>query len=423
MRTYIYAYSRLLVAILAMITGIGASAQYNIIYDKNIATLQVSAGYDMMNMPVVRLGSHSIKDRICISFDDFTHQYNRYTYKIEHCEADWSVSEQLFESDYIEGFYDGNTIDDLAESLGTYAQYTNYKLTIPNERCSIKMSGNYRLTVYDENDNNRKVLEACFMVVEPLTRVAMSVSSNTDIDINKRHQQVSIGLDYGVLNVTDPAGQIKTTVLQNGCWATAVRNAKAQINTGSGLKWEHCRQLIFPAGNEYHKYEILDVSHPTMGIERIDWDGTTYQVYPFINEPRPNYLYDEDADGAFFIRNSDNIDNDIACEYVTVNYTLKCPQPVNGDVYINGRWTYDRALPEYKMTYDPVERCYRASIRQKQGYYSYRYVMIDASGRWLTMPTEGDYWQTENRYQALIYYKGIGDRADKLVGYGVVMSN
>ena len=170
MRTYIYAYSRLLVAILAMITGIGASAQYNIIYDKNIATLQVSAGYDMMNMPVVRLGSHSIKDRIIISFDDFTHQYNRYTYKIEHCEADWSVSEQLFESDYIEGFYDGNTIDDLAESLGTYAQYTNYKLTIPNERCSIKMSGNYRLTVYDENDNNRKVLEACFMVVEPLTR-------------------------------------------------------------------------------------------------------------------------------------------------------------------------------------------------------------------------------------------------------------
>ena len=49
--------------------------------------------------------------------------------------------------------------------------------------------------------------------------------------------------------------------------------------------------------------------------------------------------------------------------------------------------------------------------------------MIDATGRWLTMPTEGDYWQTENRYQALIYYKGIGDRADKLVGYGVVMSN
>ena len=96
-------------------------------------------------------------------------------------------------------------------------------------------------------------------------------------------------------------------------------------------------------------------------------------------------------------------------------YPIKIPKEISG--------LPELAFVGIKMTYDPVERCYRASIRQKQGYYSYRYVMIDATGRWLTMPTEGDYWQTENRYQALIYYKGIGDRADKLVGYGVVMSN
>lgn len=28
-------------------------------------------------------------------FDDLTHEYHRYVYKIEHCEADWSVSQDL----------------------------------------------------------------------------------------------------------------------------------------------------------------------------------------------------------------------------------------------------------------------------------------------------------------------------------------
>jgi hypothetical protein len=50
---------------------------------------------------------------------------------------------------------------------------------------------------------------------------------------------------------------------------------------------------------------------------------------------------------------------------------------------------------------------------QKQGYYSYHYV--DAEGR--TAVTEGNFFQTRNRYQALIYYKGIGDRTWRLVGY------
>jgi hypothetical protein len=86
-----------------------------------------------------------------------------------------------------------------------------------------------------------------------------------------------------------------------------------------GLKWEHNRELIFDAGNEYHKYEILDIHHPTMGIDYLEWDGENYNVYPFSSKERPNYLYDEDANGAFYIRNSDNIDNDITSEYVLVH--------------------------------------------------------------------------------------------------------
>ncbi len=406
-----------LLALISAILPAASYAQNNEIYDKGIASLQVVAGQNWMSLPIIRLGSHSPNDRINISFDDLTHTYHRYTYKIEHCEADWTVSDQIFASDFINGFQEGNTIENSMESINTNVLYTHYKLTIPNEDCSLKMSGNYKLTVFDENDDNRPMFTACFMVLENAMGVQLDVTTNTDIDINKQHQQVSMQVNYGSVNVTDPSTQIKTVVMQNRRWDNARINPKPQYTMADGLRWEHNSDLIFQAGNEYHKYEILDVSHPTMGIDRIDWDGENYQVYPYACVPRPNYVYDEDANGAFYIRNSDNIENDIASEYVFVNYTLQVPERIDGDVYVNGAWTNDQLAPEYRMEYDDMNRCYTARILQKQGYYSYQFVMVGRDGVSRVVPSDGCFYQTENKYQALVYYRGTGERTDRLVGY------
>lgn len=406
-----------LLILLSLILVKNVSAQRNEIYDRGIASLQVVAGQQWLSLPIIKLGSHGPNERINISFDDLTHTYHRYVYRIEHCEADWTVSDQLFSSDYIEGFQDGNTIDDIVESINTNTLYTHYSLQIPNEQCSLKMSGNYKLTVYDENDGNRPMFTACFMVIEPAMGVALDVTTNTDIDINKAHQQVSMQVNYGGINITDPMSQIKTVIMQNRRWDNAKVNPRPQYIMPDGLKWEHNRDLIFQAGNEYHKYEILDVDHPSMGIDRIVWDGNDYQVYPYVCTPRPNYLYDEDANGAFYIRNSDNIENDISSEYVYVHYTLKTPQRFAGDIYVNGAWTNDQFTPEYLMTYDEINKCYTATIRQKQGYYSYQYVLVDVNGVSQAVPSEGSFYQTENKYQALVYYRGRGERTDRLVGY------
>ncbi len=406
-----------LLILLSLILVKNVSAQRNEIYDRGIASLQVVAGQQWLSLPIIKLGSHGPNERINISFDDLTHTYHRYVYRIEHCEADWTVSDQLFSSDYIEGFQDGNTIDDIVESINTNTLYTHYSLQIPNEQCSLKMSGNYKLTVYDENDGDRPMFTACFMVIEPAMGVALDVTTNTDIDINKAHQQVSMQVNYGGINVTDPMSQIKTVIMQNRRWDNAKVNPRPQYIMPDGLKWEHNRDLIFQAGNEYHKYEILDVDHPSMGIDRIVWDGNDYQVYPYVCTPRPNYLYDEDANGAFYIRNSDNIENDISSEYVYVHYTLKTPQRFAGDIYVNGAWTNDQFTPEYLMTYDEINKWYTATIRQKQGYYSYQYVLVDVNGVSQAVPSEGSFYQTENKYQALVYYRGHGERTDRLVGY------
>lgn len=393
------------------------TGQQHEIYKPEIKSLQVVCGDKWLALPIMKLSSNTPEENtINISFDDLTHTYHRYTYSIIHCESDWSPSSELFPSDYIEGFATDNTIEDIDQSVNTNVLYTHYRIKIPNERCRLKISGNYELTVYDD-DSGEKVLTARFMVLAPQMSVNLYATTNTDIDTNGSHQQISMRLNYNSTKVTDPKSEIKTIVMQNRRWDNAKINIPAQYITTTGLEWTHNKGLIFDAGNEYHKFETLSTSHSTMGIDNISWDGENYHAAVFHDVPRPNYLYDEDANGAFYIRNSDNIENETTCDYMLVDFTLECPKQIQGEVYLNGAWTYDRLLPEYEMVYNSEKKQYTGSVMLKQGYYSYQYILRKPNGETGVMPTEGSYFQTENKYQALVYYKKQGDRYDKLIGY------
>ena len=395
-----------------------AGAQRNEIKSERIATLQVVAGDDWLSPPVITLGS---EDAITISFDDMTHEYHRYAYRIEHCEADWTTSAELFTSDYCEGFNDGNTIEDVKNSINTNILYTHYRLKIPNERCNIKMSGNYRVTIYDDN-TSEEVATACFMVVDQRVGLQLGATTNTDIDTNGSHQQIEMKINYAGLKVNNPRLEIKTVVMQNGRWDNAVINAEPQYIMADGLQWTHNKQLIFNGGNEYRKFETLDVSHATMGLESVKWDGKDYHAYVWTDEPRNSYVYDEDANGAFYVRNSDNIENDYISEYVYVHFALKTP-PTDNDIYINGVWTNDQFLPKYRMIYNPQNGLYENVLLLKQGYYSYNYLVKNEDGCFSPLQSEGNFCYTENKYQCLVYYKAAGDRTDTLVGYQQIRIN
>lgn len=405
---------KLILLILIMVGIEDVRAQYHEIFSSRVASLQVVAGDAWTAMPVIAIDQLT---PVTIAFDDLTHEYHRYSYRIEHCEADWTVSKDLFDSDFCIGFANGNTIENFSQSVGTNQLYTHYELRIPNEKCRLRMSGNYRVTVYDEHNDDSTVLTACFMVVEPAMGIGLEVTTNTDADINNRHQQVSMKLSYGNVQVTDPARQIKTVVLQNGRWDNAVVNPKPQYVMTNGQEWSHHRDLIFDSGNEYRKFEMLDVTHTTMGLESIGWDGSMYHAWIWTDEPRPNYVYDEDANGAFLLRNSDNIDNDTQSEYLMAHFRLKSPR-LPGDVYINGKWTNDLFLPQYKMVWDEEKQEYTAALWLKQGYYNYQYLWDQGDGRMIPVPSEGNFYQTENSYQALVYFRGNGERADRLVAFG-----
>ena len=409
----LYSMRRIVFILLSCCLCIAAMAQHRV-FAPDVKTLTVVAGNDWLSPPVLTMGDGEV---LSIAFDRMSHEYQQYTYHVERCEADWTSSNELFEVDWLQGFND-QPIEDYEASVNTTVPYIHYRLSIPNELTQLKLSGNYGLSIIDEEGET--VAEVRFMVLEDIMPLSLTVTTNTDIDVNNSHQQLSMSVGYNGQNVTRPQEQIYTVVTQNQQWERAVVNPAPDglSNGGKGLAWNHVRALIFDAGNEYHKFETLSTSHPTMGIDRMEWDGEAYNAYPFENELRRNYLYDEDADGAFYIRNSDNWENDVTSDYVRVNYCLHCPHPMDGTLFVNGTWTTDASNPNtYAMTYDETDHCYHAAIWQKQGYYNYQYVLRRPDGTQTTTPAEGSFYQTENRYQAYVYYRSNTGRTWHLVGY------
>lgn len=420
---------------------VAISAQRHIVFSDNIASLQVVAGTRWQDMPIIRLNGN---EPIVISFDDLSHTYRRLTYSVKHMEADWTPSEGLFPSDYLAGFHDGLTIEDSEESINTTQNYTHYTLRLPNRECSFLMSGNYRVDIFDDNDDDKPMLSAFFMVSEERANVGISYTVDTDIDVRKNHQQAIVNIDYSNLHATDPQRQIKGCVLQNGCWSDVRWLPEPNYITQKMQEWNHCRDLIFEAGNEYRKFEILDVNRNSLNVENNAWDDKeeTWHTILWPDYKRQSYVYDESARGAFYIRNSDNSENNTTSEYVKVHFILQS-EKLPYDVYVNGKWTNDRFLPQYKMAYDNAKKVYEAIVPLKYGYYSYRYLMLPENGvvedsaakdddleegrivdenagnnlaQPLIPPTEGSFYQTKNKYNVLVYFRGNTDRADRLVG-------
>ena len=136
----------------------------NRILSPRFKTLTSTVNGDWLNRPVMQLGSDDV---LTIGFDELSHNYHRLSYHIEHCEYDWTPSESLFESDWLDGF-NNNPIEDYQNSINTTLPYTHYQFTIPNDRCRLKISGNYRITIIDEDEGNENVMQVEFFVVEPL---------------------------------------------------------------------------------------------------------------------------------------------------------------------------------------------------------------------------------------------------------------
>ncbi len=95
--------------------------------------------------PIIKLG-----ESLRLSFDDLNADEHYYTYKIEHCTFDWQPS-NLIASEFVKGYAE-DRIRTYENSFNTLQPYTNYNLTIPNDNTRLIISGNYIISILDEDD-------------------------------------------------------------------------------------------------------------------------------------------------------------------------------------------------------------------------------------------------------------------------------
>lgn len=373
-----------------------------------INTLRAISAGDWERPQIITLGSD---ETIEFSFDEMSHEYHRFTYHLTHCDAQWKPSD-LIESEYMDGFND-QPIDNWENSLNTTFDYTHYSLTLPNSEVTPKLSGNYRLSIQEDG---REVAWFRFMIVENMHNLGATVDGNTDIDARKSHQQVNMTVNLNGLNVTNPDREIYTVVMQNRRFDNAVLNPKPTYNSGNRLTYDHCRDLIFPAGNEFRRFEIVNMYDYFRNVDRVTFHDPYYHANLIEDTRHHAYTFDYDHNGRYLIRYNQANDNDTEADYLFVHFNLASEPLTSGKLYVSGHFGGGSLISKYEMEYNAQEKAYQATILLKMGAYDYQYLWVeDKETLGQTKPAEGDWYETKNEYLILLYYRQRGSRYDRLI--------
>lgn len=413
------------ISLLLLFIGQGLSAQDNEPYRTRSfgfdwRTIQVQVEDNQLAPPIITLGE---ANRIVISFDHLAEDVTYLQYSIIHCDADWRPS-QLSELEYMDGM-NTNNIEDYAFSTNTFAHYVNYRITLPNDDVQLTKSGNYVVLVYPEFEPENVVVQACFSISEQSVNVAASASSRTDIGYNTEYQQVDVTVSHPYYQIGDPFNDLKVQVSQNSRYDNEVLVTKPLRAMNDVIYYEHNRDLIFQAGNEYRRFEMVSIRYAGMGIADLQYFEPYYHAFLATDYPRygSSYFFDRTQYGRYVIRESNASDSDLEADYFVVHFTLDEDRLRGGNVYIGGALTGHLFDENSLMQYNEETQQYERVLFLKQGAYNYMYLFLpDGSNTATTAPTEGNYYETINEYLVKVYHRPPGSRYDRLIGTAICYS-
>ena len=140
--------------------------------------------------------------------------------------------------------------------------------------------------------------------------------------------------------------------------------------------------------------------------------GVLYESYLYTDIPRKKfpYSFNQDINGGFQIRTvigSQNaeIEADYSWVYFTLAASIELPET---DLFILSDFNNYEPNRDNLMSYNKTLDVYEAKILIKQGFYNYKYYANTVSG-WKPNLVSGNFFQTENSYKILVYYKAPGE--------------
>ena len=407
---------RVIFAIIVFFSFAVVKAQFATSHTESVRTPVMVVNDEWSAPAVIELGGDDV---IHFSFDEMSHVYHRYTCRITHHNADWSISE-LAEINYLDGFNDF-VIDSWGNSHNTTQLYTHYAFELPNDDIAFKASGNYRVEIYDEEDCENPVVTFEFSVLEPKVDVSTSVSGDTEHSYNDGEQQLSFIVNHARCNVVSPASDLVTVIYQNRRRDNAVIGVQPTYMTGTQAEYVHNAKLIFEAGNEFRRFELTDPNSPGMNVEEVVYHDSAYHALLYVDKPRHSYSNVIDENGRFFVNTLEGYGTTIEADYVNVHFAIDMPYRPGGNFYLLGDFCGNAFDKKNMLFYDKEEGYYFTSHLLKLGVYNYQYAWLPNTADKATVGvTEGDFYNTGNEYLIYVYHREFGARYDKLVGFAVV---
>ncbi len=361
-------------------------------------------------------------DTFQLQFDDLHGTEDNYYYKITHCDYDWKPS-QLSVNEYLGGF-DEQRIQEYSNSFNALQIYSHYKLTFPNKLTQLKVSGNYIISIL--NENREVVFSRKVIIYEDLVAVPMQVKrARTNANLQYKHN-LDFAVKSNAITFQSPLTNVKVLLMQNGRFDNAISNIKPMYTMGNDLIYKYDAETQFWAGNEYLFFENKNIRAATNSIAHVDSNSGLYSCYLYTNNARASqqYTYWPDINGNFLITNINAENSEIESDYAWIYFSLSAPAYyLDRNIYVTGMFNNYALTDENKMDYNEKKGIYEKAMMIKQGFTNYSYSIGDGKGKIdAENAIDGNFWQTENNYHAIIYYRENNQRYDRVIGKGIATS-
>ncbi len=383
---------------------------------QNIKSIQLRPLQENNFSSIVPLGT-----QLELSFDDLDADSKEYQYKIEHMTHDWQSS-RLSSVQFIDGF-DQNTILNVNNSFNTFQNYTHYSVKIPNINTVITKSGNYLLSVLNYDDE--VIFTRRFVLYENKTTIGVTVERSRNTKTLNTQQTIQFSVNHPNIRVNNPRQEIHVVILKNKNWNEMISELQPTFFKPNQLLYTYTNKTNFWGGNEYLNFDNKYIRNSSLNVVKVvRKDIFHHYVYPYTLKESKKYTYNPDINGQFVIRTLEANDSKTEADYAMMHFSLLTEEPfLDKEVFVYGAFNDFNITDENKMQYDAKEKSYQLNILLKQGFYNYTFATQQSDGSVNTHDINGSFYETENEYTVIVYYKPFGSFYERVIGIGTGFFN